>query len=85
MGLEEALKQYALEQHVTDSMLELIKDNNLDEIVDLVSGGHLDMIFSDKEENIAQADFDLAKKSGVDLDLVNWLTKEEMIKVSYTH
>ena len=82
MGVEEAKKQYALENHTVDTLLQIIKDNNLTDTVDLVSGGHYDMLFTEKEITTINADLKLAKESGLDVSSVKFFPKEEMIEVS---
>ncbi len=81
MGSNEALKQYALEHHSVREMLNIIKANNLEEEVDLVSGGHWDLFFTEEELAEAKSDFDLARDAGSDLDYVQWFSQDEMAKV----
>jgi len=81
MGSNEALKQYALEHHSVREMLNIIKVNNLEEEVDLVSGGHWDLFFTEEELAEAKSDFDLARDAGSDLDYVQWFSQDEMAKV----
>ncbi|KAI5119667.1 hypothetical protein M0805_007758 [Coniferiporia weirii] len=78
MGLAEALKHYALEQHTSHSILQIIRENGLEDAVDLVSGGHIDILITDQEVEDGHADFELAKNSGVNLDNVKWFSKEEL-------
>ena len=81
MGAKEALKQYALEAHSVREIINIIKGNNLEEKVDLVSGGHLDLIFTETELTEAKLDFEAAKAAGADLDYVRWFSQSEMTKV----
>ncbi|THH07853.1 hypothetical protein EW145_g3099 [Phellinidium pouzarii] len=78
MGLTEALKNYALERHTSSAILSIIQENGLEVAVDLVSGGHIDMFFTDEEVKEGRADFALAENSGAKVDKVKWLSKEEM-------
>ena len=81
MGAKEALKQYALEKHTADDLTSFIKDNSLEEAVDFVTGGHIDLIFTEQELEIAKDDFRLAKEAGADLSDAQWFSIEEMKKV----
>ena len=82
MGLKEALKQYALEKHTADELTSFIKENNLESAVDLVTGGHIDLIFTEQELELAKGDFRLANAAGADLTDAEWLSSEEMKKVT---
>lgn len=84
MGTSEGLKQYALERHSVTDILRIIKENGLEETVDLVSGGHIDLMFSEEELEVAQEDFRLAQEAGADLSEAQWFTAEEMEKVGIT-
>ncbi|EJC99722.1 DAO-domain-containing protein [Fomitiporia mediterranea MF3/22] len=78
MGVEEAKKQFALEDHSADSLVEIIKANRLEDIVDLVSGGHIQLCFTDEELEGVRVDYERAKESGLDVSTVTFLTKEEV-------
>lgn len=81
MGVDEAKKQYALEQHTVQVLLQIIRDHNLEGVVDLVSGGHYDMLFTDKEIKEVHADLALAKESGLHVSDIKYFSKEEMSEV----
>lgn len=81
MGIEEAKKQFALEHHTVDALVQIIKENGLEEAVDLVSGGHFDMLFTEREIVEAHSDIALAKESGMDTSTVKFHSKEEMAEV----
>jgi hypothetical protein len=49
--------------------------------VDLVEGGHLKLMFTDKEKEEAEADVAAAREAGVDLSSVERLSREEMKSV----
>ena len=85
MGQKEALKQYALEKHTADDLTNFIKDNGLEEAVDFVTGGHIDLIFTEQELEIAKDDFQLAKEAGADLSDARWFSNEEMKKVNFRY
>ena len=56
--------------------MKIIQTENLD--VDLVAGGHVAMFVTEKEMETAQADYAAAMAAGIDLDDVEWLSKEAM-------
>jgi hypothetical protein len=60
--------------------VKIIQTENLD--VDLVAGGHVAMFVTEKEVETAQADYAAAKAAGVNLDGVEWLSKEVVESVS---
>lgn len=78
---DKGLKQYALERHSVADILRIIKENGLEETVDLVSGGHIDLMFTEEELKAAQEDFRLAQEAGANLSEAQWFTAEEMEKV----
>ncbi|KAL5530927.1 hypothetical protein ACEPAG_3803 [Sanghuangporus baumii] len=80
MGIEEAKKQSALEHHTVNSIIKIIKENNIKEAVDLVSGGHIQLLFTEQEIEGSHADYELAKKSGMDVNQVTFFSKEEMLE-----
>jgi hypothetical protein len=49
--------------------------------VDLVEGGHLKLMFTDKEKEEAEADVAAAREAGVDLSSVEWFNRGEMKSV----
>ena len=83
-GKDEAVRQCALESHTTNDVVEFVRTHQLEEIVDLVEGGHVELFFTPSEEEGAKGDYDEALKSGkVDVSGTQWYTKEEMLKVPY--
>lgn len=82
MGVTEAKKQYYLEQHTAQSLVSIIHANDWTEGVDLVNGGHIQMLVTEEEEGAVRADYEAASDAGLDVDPVSWLSKEEMLEVS---
>ena len=83
-GEDEAIRQVALESHTTDDLVEFVRTNKLEETVDLVEGGHVELLFTPTEEEGVKRDYDDALKSGaVDVSRTQWYTKEEMLKVPF--
>jgi hypothetical protein len=81
-GTEDAVRASALESHVTQSLLDLIKENDLAESVDLQQDGHITLLFTPEEEVQARADFAAAKEAGVQgLDSVQFVDAETMKSV----
>lgn len=77
MGIEEAKKQSALENHTVNSIIRIINENNIVETVDLVSGGHIQLLFTEKEVTASHADYELAKESGIDISQVEYFSTDE--------
>ncbi|KZT07172.1 FAD dependent oxidoreductase [Laetiporus sulphureus 93-53] len=77
-GTDDALRAFALEHHTASSILQIIKDHTLESAVDLVEGGHVDLMFSPEEVADVQADYDAAKLAGIDLSNVEWMDKAEV-------
>ncbi|KIJ32488.1 hypothetical protein M422DRAFT_184445 [Sphaerobolus stellatus SS14] len=76
-GVVEAIKSVALENHTVSSLLHIIRSNNKEEDVDLVSGHRFDLFFSKEEENDFLLDYDAAKMSGVNLSDIRFLSQDE--------
>ncbi|KAF8645987.1 hypothetical protein AX16_007414 [Volvariella volvacea WC 439] len=80
-GTREAVKGFALEKYVSDEVVKILKEEGLGEKVDLVEGGHITLLVTEEEESAIRKDYEAAKKAGdVDLDRVEWVSKEEMVK-----
>jgi hypothetical protein len=80
-GVCEAKRTIALEKHTTDALLHFIHSGNLENAVDLVSGGVTILASTPAEMDSMRRDFEAAKKEGVDEGAVRFVTQEEMIKV----
>ncbi|KAG1833900.1 FAD dependent oxidoreductase [Suillus variegatus] len=76
----EAIKSYELEQHTTSLLVKIIEENGWASDVDLVEGGHISLLFTEKEAKNAHNDFDMARQAQLNLDGVEWLSKEELSK-----
>lgn len=81
-GPEEAKRSYALEAHTSSSLVRLIQDHGWADDVDLVHGGHIDLLFTDQEVEEAQRDREAAADAGWPLDGVVDLTRDEVEAVS---
>ena len=83
MGPTEAKKQYYLEQHTAKSIVSIADANNWTEEVDLVNGGHIQLLVTNEEVEEARADYEAAADSGLDVDAVTRVTEEEMYAVRH--
>lgn len=63
-----------MESYTSAELVKIIHSENLD--VDLVAGGHIALLATDKEVEAAQADYAAAKAAGINLEGVEWLPKE---------
>ena len=81
-GTEQTLKSYALENHTATEIVKVIYEHGLEEAVDLVEGGHISLLLTDKEVEVAKAEIAAAQKAGQDLSGLAWIDAEEMEKVS---
>jgi hypothetical protein len=81
-GSEEARRIYALENYTVAELVNLIKSETLDNIVDLVSGGHVAVYAANAEVKKAKTDYSAAKAAGMDLGGVEWVDRDVMQEVS---
>ncbi|TFK68906.1 FAD dependent oxidoreductase [Pluteus cervinus] len=77
-GTSDAAKGFALENHTSQEIVDIIHQHGLGPAVDLVKGGHITLFVTDKEEAQVRADYDAAKAAGVELHEIKWISKEEM-------
>lgn len=86
-GIDEALRWLALERHTVSSIVKIIEEHGLKQIVDLVNGGRIELLITSKEYQQARADFEAAKVAGVPLDDVTWLSVNVVrpIRLSICH
>jgi hypothetical protein len=84
-GLEDAKRQLLLEHYTVSEIVKILKDNDLEEEVDLVPGGHVSLLFTKDELHSAKHDFESAKEAGIDLSEIEWLDEDEILNVSYTY
>ena len=78
----EAKKSYELEQHTASLLVQIIEENGWASDVDLVEGGHIGLLFTEKGEEEANKDYEMARQAQVDLDGVEWLPKEKVQEVA---
>ncbi|KAG2072464.1 FAD dependent oxidoreductase [Suillus decipiens] len=74
----EAIKSYELEKHTASLLVKIIEGNGWASDIDLVEGGHINLLFTEEEEKDAHKDFDTARQAQLNLDGVEWLSKEEL-------
>ncbi|KAL1730176.1 FAD dependent oxidoreductase [Schizophyllum commune] len=79
-GTEQTLKSYALENYTATEIVKVIHEHGLEEVVDLVEGGHISLLITEKEVEVAKAEIAAAERAGQDLGGVTWIDVEEMEK-----
>jgi hypothetical protein len=79
---EEVKRCYFLEQHTVEALVSIIRRNGWESAIDLVEGGHSELLFSESEIQRARTDFEGTLKAGVrtEEDVV-WLEPEEAKQV----
>lgn len=81
-GSEEAKKAHRLEIHTENELIQLIKAEGWEELVDLVSNHRIGLLMNEKEIRVAKADYEAAKAAQADLiESVEWLTEVEVLMV----
>lgn len=53
----------------------IIKEARLEDVVDFISGGLLELFFTEQEHQTTRADYLAAQNAGVDLQSAQWLQK----------
>lgn len=81
-GTVEAKKSVDIELHNSVEVRKIIQDNNLDEYVDLVAGGHIVYLDTEHARQKLTADFYAAKAAGVDFTDTRYISAEEMEQVN---
>ncbi|TCD71719.1 hypothetical protein EIP91_005485 [Steccherinum ochraceum] len=76
-GTDEAVRAKALEHYNVQGIVSFIREEHLEDHVDLVSGGLLQLFTNDEEYRITLAQYDAAKAAGVNVEDIQWLTAEE--------
>ncbi|KAJ6614137.1 FAD dependent oxidoreductase-domain-containing protein [Mycena sp. CBHHK59/15] len=76
-GSEQAIRYYNLEHYTATEMDKIARTQGWVETVDLVEGGHMDVMLTDARVKEVRADFDAAVAAGKQVN-VTWLSKEEM-------
>ena len=80
-GISDAIRAVHVENHVVDAITSLVKEAALEDEVDLVEGVRT-ILFSTKEEEAETRDeYDAAKAAGINVSVVEWLTKSEVEEV----
>jgi hypothetical protein len=82
-GEEQAKRSFAIQNYTTSEIVKILDMEKLGDAVDLVAGGHVAMLLTETEVKQAKADYAAAKAAGLNLDDVEWLSKEEMQTVSH--
>jgi hypothetical protein len=77
----EAIKSYELEKYTVSLLVKIIEENGWASDIDLVKGGHINLLFTEKEARNKREDFDMARQAQLNLDGVEWLSKEEVEEV----
>ncbi|KAI0351289.1 FAD dependent oxidoreductase [Trametes cingulata] len=77
-GIPDALRAVALENRTVAHIVALLHDSGADAQVDLVAGGRTHLMFTRAEEEATRRDYEMAKEAGVDLEGVEFLTKEQV-------
>lgn len=72
------MRWLALERHTVTSIVQIIEEHELQEVVDLTDGGRIDLLLTQAELVEAEANYEAAKMAGVNLDDVRWLKKSEV-------
>ncbi|KAG2029914.1 hypothetical protein BDR03DRAFT_825229, partial [Suillus americanus] len=72
----EAIKSYELQQHTASLLVKIIEEKDWASDIDLIEGGHINILFTDKEERDAHKDCYMARQARLDLDGIEWLPKE---------
>lgn len=81
-GEDDALRELYIQKYTVEEILKVLRASGHEADVDLVSGGHIDLYFTEPEFIAAKADYDAARAAGADMRNVDWLGKDEVFKVS---
>ncbi|KIP01827.1 hypothetical protein PHLGIDRAFT_131084 [Phlebiopsis gigantea 11061_1 CR5-6] len=79
-GKEDAVRETALQQYTVAELVKVIREHGREVDVDLVSGGCMQLFFSEQELADARADFAAAQDAGIDVSQVEWMGKEEVLQ-----
>ncbi|KAI0630444.1 FAD dependent oxidoreductase [Trametes polyzona] len=77
-GVDDAKRALALEKRTVEEVLKIVKSSGKESALDLVAGGRTHLLFTEPEVIEAKLDYEAAKKAGVDLSEVEFLTKEQV-------
>ncbi|KAF5361149.1 hypothetical protein D9758_009014 [Tetrapyrgos nigripes] len=81
-GTEQAVKSLELEMRTAREMVKILQEHGLEDKVDIVHGGHLELLESDGAVEQAKDNYRGAKGAGLNVSDVEWLTAEE-VKETY--
>ncbi|KAJ7625753.1 FAD dependent oxidoreductase [Roridomyces roridus] len=76
-GREEALRYFAIEHYSSTEMARIAREGGWADSVDLVEGGHVDLLQTEEQVDELWADFDAAVAAGKSTN-VSWFSREEM-------
>ncbi|KAK7456396.1 hypothetical protein VKT23_010644 [Stygiomarasmius scandens] len=79
-GTEQAVKSLELEMRTAREMVKILEDEGLEDKVDIVHGGHVGLLKSEKVTKAARNNYEGAKEAGLNVSDVEWLTAEEVEK-----
>ncbi|TDL26499.1 FAD dependent oxidoreductase [Rickenella mellea] len=79
-GLMEALKEVLVEERTVKELWQIIRENSLEDTVDVVAEGRIELMFTEEAMKKDLADYQAAKDAGADVDSVEWFSREEMEK-----
>ncbi|THU98084.1 DAO-domain-containing protein [Dendrothele bispora CBS 962.96] len=77
-GTEQAVKSLELEMRTAREMDKILEDEGLEDKVDIVHGGHVGLISSEKAMRTARSNYEGAKEAGLNVSDVEWLSAEEV-------
>lgn len=79
---EETKRCFMIEQHTVSALLSIIGRNGWEQYIDLVDGGHNELLFSKKHEETARRDSEASLKAGTRKEEdVQWFDREEVKRV----
>ncbi|KAI0262357.1 FAD dependent oxidoreductase [Gloeopeniophorella convolvens] len=84
-GIEDAMRAVRIEDHVVDAITSLVKDNGLQEEVDLVEGVRTNLFFTKEEETGSRREYEAAKAAGIDVSAAEWLLEGEVQRTYGAH
>ncbi|KIP02321.1 hypothetical protein PHLGIDRAFT_112157 [Phlebiopsis gigantea 11061_1 CR5-6] len=79
-GTDEALRAIEIERYTVNEVYRILTEENKVEHVDFVPGGRVVLFFTAQEHQEARLDYEAAVAAGVDMQGVEWFTKEEVQK-----
>jgi 2-hydroxychromene-2-carboxylate isomerase len=84
-GIEQALRSSATDRRSVNQIRKILDDEELAGAVDLTSEGLIRLFLSEQSVKDAEDDYAAAKRAGFDVSAVEWIDKEDMLKVSTRH